>query len=312
MIKISVIVPAYNAERSIDRCLRSALKQNFDSFEVIVVDDGSSDATSALVGVLAAEDPRLMLLQQANGGQSAARAAGVRAAKGEWVYFLDSDDEIKPDALSSMYAHVDGGLDAVVYESRLGGLMSGADYCCKLLQFQSWPLWGKLWRRALFDERAMGVPRFFTTGEDFITQLRLLGNVEGKILCLPESKYIYQENSPTSISRSAHTGYNYEKRMIQEVEQCVANIDGAPIAALRRWQLAYLSGMMGLGYPIDYHDSWIDRLKAWGEGAELSRRERLAIRAIDAPLLRLPFVLEKSARRVARTLVGGLKRIVKP
>ena len=312
MTKISVIVPAYNAGRSIERCLRSALEQDFDSFEVVAVDDGSVDSTSSVIARLAEGDPRLKHLRQANGGQSAARAAGVRAATGEWIYFLDSDDEIMPDALSSMYAHAGSGIDAVVFESRLRGRMTRVDFCCELLRFQSWQLWGKLWRRALFDKWAMSVPRFFTTGEDFITQLRLLANMEADVVCLPERKYMYQENSPTSISRAARPDYAYEKSMILEVERCVERIGGDAGTALRHWQLVYLAGMMGLGYRIDCHDSWIERVRAWSEGAELSRRERLAIKAIDAPLLRLPFVFEKQAKRVARRIIDKLKPCSRP
>lgn len=81
MKKISIVVPAYNAESSIERCVRSVLEQDFKDFELIVVDDGSQDSTAAIVQRLAANDSRIILIRQENGGEMAARAAGIRKAK---------------------------------------------------------------------------------------------------------------------------------------------------------------------------------------------------------------------------------------
>ena len=311
MSSISVVVPAYNAENSIERCVRSVLDQDFKDFELIVVDDGSQDSTAAMVQRLAAEDSRIILIQQENGGEMAARASGIRKASGTWLYFLDSDDAIVPDALSSMYSHVADEIDVVVYEFSLNGKMPRLQYCRELLSFNSWWLCGKLWRRALFDERAMSVPRYFRTGGDMLTQMRLLKNVKRFILGIPEHKYIYDEDNPMSVRRTTYKDYEYEKRVILEVEQSLAGLDEDITDDLRRWQLVYLSGMMGLKYSINYKDEWIVRVKEWAKNAGLSFRERLAIKAIDKPLWRKAFVVEKSAKRAARALINKVKNMIK-
>lgn len=95
---ISVIIPLYNKEHIIEKCLRSVLSQDYDNFEVVIVNDGSTDRSAEIVKGI--DDSRVRLIEQVNGGPSKARNTGVRNAKGEWVVFLDADDEFMYGALS--------------------------------------------------------------------------------------------------------------------------------------------------------------------------------------------------------------------
>lgn len=95
---ISVIIPLYNKEAIIGQSLQSVLSQDYDDFEVIVVNDGSTDRSADIVHSIT--DPRVRIIEQENGGPSKARNTGVRNAKGEWVVFLDADDELLPATLS--------------------------------------------------------------------------------------------------------------------------------------------------------------------------------------------------------------------
>ncbi|WP_218081560.1 glycosyltransferase [Anthocerotibacter panamensis] len=97
--KFSVVIPAYNVAAYIAACLRSVFAQSDGDFEVLVVDDGSTDQTARVV--LSFADPRLHLIQQRNGGLAAARNTGIRAAQGELVAFLDGDDCWHPDKLAA-------------------------------------------------------------------------------------------------------------------------------------------------------------------------------------------------------------------
>jgi len=102
-IAISVIVPAYNAGNHIARCLQSLLSQTLESFEIIAVDDGSTDDTSALVeSILAKSTLKSTLLHQRHGGVSRARNFGLEKALGRYIYFLDSDDTIDESALEKL------------------------------------------------------------------------------------------------------------------------------------------------------------------------------------------------------------------
>lgn len=100
--RVSVVVPAYNATRTIAATLRSIQAQTFTDFELIVIDDGSSDGTKELVEEIARDEPRLALHRQPNGGTAAARNAGIARARGEFVALLDNDDLWLPHYLESM------------------------------------------------------------------------------------------------------------------------------------------------------------------------------------------------------------------
>ena len=101
---VSVIIPAYNAARFLRDAVASALGQTYEELEVVVVNDGSSDATAALAEQLRSEDARVRLLHEENGGPSAARNAGMAAARGELLCFLDADDVFLPDKLERQVA----------------------------------------------------------------------------------------------------------------------------------------------------------------------------------------------------------------
>lgn len=106
-IKVSIIIPVYKVEEYLADCLTSVLNQTFQDYEVILVDDGSPDSCPQLCDEWATKDERIKVIHRENGGLSAARNSGVKAAKGDYLYFLDSDDELTPDALEVMYRLVD-------------------------------------------------------------------------------------------------------------------------------------------------------------------------------------------------------------
>lgn len=94
---ISVIVPVYRAERELPRCVESLLAQSYPHLEILLVDDGSPDGSGAVCDRYAATDSRVRVCHQANAGVSTARNKGIEAASGEYLCFVDSDDEVEPD-----------------------------------------------------------------------------------------------------------------------------------------------------------------------------------------------------------------------
>ncbi|MCO5236989.1 MAG: glycosyltransferase family 2 protein [Chitinophagaceae bacterium] len=114
MAKISVIIPAFNAARTIFGSVRSVLYQTFPDFEIIVVDDGSEDATFKIASSV--RDPRIKVFSTINKGLSAARNYGMRNASGKFIYFLDADDWIEPNLLEeALYILENENLDFVVW-----------------------------------------------------------------------------------------------------------------------------------------------------------------------------------------------------
>ncbi|MFR3792895.1 MAG: glycosyltransferase family 2 protein [Blautia massiliensis (ex Durand et al. 2017)] len=104
--KISVIVPVYKAETTLDACVRSILSQTFDDFELLLVDDESPDSCPVLCDSWARQDRRIQALHPAKDGigPSGARNAGLEAAQGEWITMVDSDDVVSPDLFATLYA----------------------------------------------------------------------------------------------------------------------------------------------------------------------------------------------------------------
>ena len=101
-MKISIIVPVYNSEKYLYKCIQSVVSQNPVECEMILVDDGSTDKSLDMMNKAAEKYPYIRVMHQTNQGVSMARNTGLKAASGEWIYFLDSDDELEEHALDIM------------------------------------------------------------------------------------------------------------------------------------------------------------------------------------------------------------------
>lgn len=101
--EVSVVVPAYNIEKYLERCVESILAQTFADLEILLVDDGSKDQSGALCDVYAEKDCRIRVIHKANGGLSDARNAGTEKARGNWICYIDGDDFIDPDMIRVLH-----------------------------------------------------------------------------------------------------------------------------------------------------------------------------------------------------------------
>lgn len=101
--KISIIVPVYNSEKTLERCISSILDQSFGDFELIIVNDGSTDSSYGIIEQYAKKDSRIHPIHKSNGGVSSARNTGLNEARGEYIIFCDSDDEVYLDWVYTAY-----------------------------------------------------------------------------------------------------------------------------------------------------------------------------------------------------------------
>ena len=104
---VSVIVPVYKVPEYLDRCVESIRNQTYTDLEIILVDDGSPDDCPQMCDAYAKKDERIVVIHQSNGGLSAARNAGLKNCKGEYIIYVDSDDYIKDDMIETLVAGIE-------------------------------------------------------------------------------------------------------------------------------------------------------------------------------------------------------------
>lgn len=105
---LSIIIPVYNAEKYLQKCVNSIFEQDFSDYELILVNDGSTDGSGDICDKYALIDPRIQVIHKANGGQSSARNNGLKAAKGKYLWFIDSDDIIEANCISTLIQEIEG------------------------------------------------------------------------------------------------------------------------------------------------------------------------------------------------------------
>lgn len=181
---ISIVVPAYNAAAVIEECINSILRQTYSDFELIVVDDGSTDNTAGIVSAKAAEDKRIRLIRQTNAGVSSARNAGIAAAMGELLCFVDSDDTVSANYLEVLHALYSPGVLPVIDVVRSDGDGSaltpmpetyelGGDwvesYLCGQLRYGiAFSVWNKLYSLQIIHTHHIAFEPSLSIGEDML------------------------------------------------------------------------------------------------------------------------------------------------
>ena len=214
MSKISVLIPAYNVARYLPKCLDSVLSQTFKDFEVVLVDDGSTDETVNICDAYANKDSRIRVFHQENKGISATRELCLLYAKGDYVQFVDGDDWIEKDMLKSMYekALVENaeivGCNFII-EKNEKSVQVETCYDCKetFLQDVLRNRWGVLWKllikRSLYEENNICFPQGINGGEDFVFVVKCLTFAK-YVVCVSEFLYHYNQMNETSfISQSS-------------------------------------------------------------------------------------------------------------
>lgn len=230
---ISVIVPVYNCEKYIRKTIQSVKDQTFEDWELILVDDGSSDESGHICDMEAEKDDRIRVIHNENGGVSAARNTGIEKSKGDFICFLDSDDLLNKKALEKMYRNIAGiDLVAASFEDTTGvvcRLCSEEKTFMDIMGVPYVPLyenhffntvWGKLYRKDKIQEHFING---YNWGEDLLFNLCYMRECIG-IRMLPDILYTYRVTNGPTLSRTCHkNAMNIRNEIFHEFLYCLGD-----------------------------------------------------------------------------------------
>ncbi|MDR0412223.1 MAG: glycosyltransferase [Dysgonamonadaceae bacterium] len=214
--RISIIVPVYNAEKYLPACLYSILTQTVPAFELLLVDDGSTDRSGAICAEYARTDARVRVFSQKNSGASAARNLGIGNARGEWITFIDSDDWVAQDFLQRMFAAAsEQKADAVfcncfvVKNNRIdeepvyrqNEVATSAEILRRFLLISGMrsELWGKIFKRKALA--SLRLDESLRIGEDMLYLIELYHHRSLRTAILTDALYYYRQ-LPSSVMRT--------------------------------------------------------------------------------------------------------------
>lgn len=278
MPEISVIVPVYEAEQYLDRCVKSILEQTYQNFELILVDDGSPDNSPSLCDEWAKNDNHIYVIHKENGGASSARNAGLKIAKGRWIAFADSDDWLDRTALKTLYDLANqynvpmaiGGMrvvqkytDASIVMKQNAKVLSNADLMSRFFRLNGEPdthsVWGAIIRRDILEDYSFIEGRM---NEDVETCYYLARKCEAAVYT-DAPLYNYFKN----IEGVTNSGFSKKKLDLldiwdivqKQVEQFTPEYSYACEMNCKRARFTLLTQMSLNGY--DHHDPFMVETK---------------------------------------------------
>lgn len=226
---VSIVIPAYNAEKTITRCVQSLLRQKYRHFELLLVNDGSKDQTLSLCQTLAKEDPRIIVIDKENGGVSSARNLGIERAKGEYIVFVDADDWVEPDYLSNFMDNKqpDGLVvcevthDEVISPKPLEKkIMSIPEAQIEVLGTKyifGYPV-NKMYDLHLIKRIHIRFDENITMGEDLLFCMQYLYHCQGKIVYTNKETYHYEISDDGAVKSHFIGNKAFNRQMLSEVD----------------------------------------------------------------------------------------------
>lgn len=290
---ISIIVPIYNTERYLEDCIKSVLSQTFTDWELVLVDDGSTDKSLDICYEMARDDNRIRVVHQKNSGVSKARKTGLEHSNGSFICFVDSDDALQPVALEA-YSRIiscSPDIDIILSATNSDGIVTNEQYLNDCLLSRFLPLWTRLFRKKiLVESKALDIPREINIGEDIIGNIRaaLYAN---KIATVAKNVYIYREN----LASATHTGRftsKHAEMISAEVEKLLQENrkDVLSSEVWYKFRLHLLTSVVVLCPSFNYKDEWIHTLLNEKHSYRLSTNEWIVKNITYAKLGRIALI----------------------
>lgn len=289
---VSVVIPAYNIERYVEACIQSVIGQTYTNIEIVIVDDGSTDATLSIIRRYPSMHPHIFVIEQANRGPALARKIGLDMTSGKYVQFLDGDDTLLPDALENLVIRAEES-DADIVASTFffcrpqkekeGSVAYTFDETVGISYFQEilngrgyWSLWSHFQKRSLFYDYGVEIAPDIYFGEDAIWMTQLLFH-NPRVVSLQKPVLNYNINSYSisyrqDIARKRHEDYrayqvwieNYaeESGYAKEFEKSFAilHLEATQVSIQRKRYEKTLSDIKRLAYSVDIYPEIVDKL----------------------------------------------------
>lgn len=253
---ISVIVPAYNSSKYVKKCIQSVLNQDYNNFELIVVNDGSTDNTLEILNTLSKKDNRIKVLNQKNSGVSSARNLGLSNSSGEYITFLDSDDTLTKTALSDFLSEINENVDLVICSSREVRL-KGMDvlYPSKIYDniytikndFIEFDLYirkpcANLYRKSIIDNYNVRFPLSMSFGEDHIFNLEYIKHINNSVIISDKIVYNYMIMHNGLCAKYHEDMHSLEKTIYLKIADAFGGLDDIPKKYHNHYVSCYLNG----------------------------------------------------------------------
>lgn len=216
----SIIVPIYNSEKWLHRCIDSVLAQTFIDFEVLLIDDGSTDCSDAICDEYAKKDARIHVFHKTNGGVSSSRNLGLENAIGDWVTFIDSDDCVSPHYLKNLFKHISENVDLVFsYATQVdsNGISKKEQYPSRLVSADkieiafvendlSWHTspWSKLYRAKIIKQINLRFDENMHIGEDLVFLYSYIMHCD-QICFTSDTDYYYYFDTDNSLTKRVNS-----------------------------------------------------------------------------------------------------------
>ncbi len=204
---VSIVVPVYNAADTIAACIDSLCHQTYTDVDIVLVDDGAPDESGRICDAKAQQDSRIRVVHQPNQGRTAARWRGTQQAVGEWLTYVDADDQLRVDGIERLLQNATDDTDIVLGNSASIGYPTGT---VPIELFRHLTVrgegtigvpWGSLYRHSALNAHQFDLPREIINGEDYLFWLRLIFQTQKDVRTLHESIYLKGEEHTSNVFR---------------------------------------------------------------------------------------------------------------
>lgn len=295
---ISIITPIYNAEKYLNRCIDSILKQSYTDFELLLINDGSTDLSGKICNTYAHRDSRIRIWTQKNMGVSNARCRGVKMANGEYITFVDADDELHENSLEILVANMEKGIDIVSSAALTNEIISSETFI-KYILIRKLPssIWGCLFRKSLFLSYINDIPSSIKIGEDQLMNIKLVLGKNVNIRCIKDKVYVYCSN-PASVTYRTKFTLEYEELFMIERLKVLGCHQTRFANELCYNNLKTLENLIACRVVVPYDRPWVQEIINWGKCHKLNLRDWIVLNIRHNLLCKYLLAIEKRVNRI--------------